>query len=324
MHTILVTGGAGFIGSHFIEHVLESDPQAAVINLDALTYAAQGVNLLRVIDNPRYLFAKGNICDAQTVDAVMKHATYVVHFAAETHVDRSIEGPAEFVKTNVLGTQVLLDAARKYGIKRFVQISTDEVYGSLGPKGSFTERSLLAPNSPYSASKAGSDMLARSYWKTYGLDLCVTRCSNNFGPHQFSEKLIPVVIKNALEDKPIPVYGDGMNVRDWIHVKDHCAAVYKVLTKGKAGEVYNIGTANEMPNLVLIKKILAILGKPESLISFVTDRLGHDRRYAIDPTKVRKELDWEPRVDFDQGLAETVAWYRDFFAGRIVPHNHHH
>ena len=324
MHTVLVTGGCGFIGSHFLEYLLANDPEATVINLDALTYAAQGVNLLRVIDNPRYLFSKGNICDAAAVDTVMKHAQYVVHFAAESHVDRSIEGPAEFVKTNVLGTQVLLDSARKHGIKRFVHVSTDEVYGSLGPKGSFTERSMLAPNSPYSASKAGSDMIARSYWKTFGLDVCVTRASNNYGPHQYPEKLIPVVIKQALEDNPIPVYGDGMNVRDWIHAKDHCAAVYKVLKEGKAGEVYNIGTANELPNLVLIKKILAILGKPESLISFVPDRLGHDRRYAIDPTKTRKELGWDAQIDFDQGLAETVAWYREYFAGNIKAEPHHH
>lgn len=307
---ILVTGGAGFIGSNFVRYMLEEHTGYKIINLDALTYAGNLENLKDLKDNPRYTFVKGNIAEAGTVaEVVTGGINAIVNFAAESHVDRSIEDPGIFVKTNVLGTQVLLDAARKNQVGKFLQVSTDEVYGSLGPDGLFSEKSPLQPNSPYSASKTGADLLVRAYHETFGLNVNITRCSNNYGPYQFPEKLIPLIITNALEDKDIPVYGDGMQIRDWLHVKDHCSAIDLVLHKGSSGEVYNIGGNNERTNLYIVKTVLAELGKPESLIKHVTDRLGHDRRYAIDATKIRTELGWAPEHTFETGIKETIAWY---------------
>ncbi|NLP02270.1 MAG: dTDP-glucose 4,6-dehydratase [Fibrobacter sp.] len=316
MKTILVTGGAGFIGSNFILYLLEKNKDCMVINLDALTYAGNPENLRPVENDPRYLFVKGDICDSRLVNNLFKEHDFdaVVHFAAESHVDRSITGPEQFVKTNVFGTQVLLQAAKtswegKYERKRFLHISTDEVYGTLGPEGFFREDTPLAPNSPYSASKAGSDLLVRSFFETYGFPSLITRCSNNYGPLQFPEKLIPLTITNALRDLPLPVYGDGRNVRDWLFVKDHCAAVELVLREGVPGRVYNIGGSNEWQNIDIVKLICTELGKPHSLIAFVKDRLGHDRRYAIDATRIRTELNWSPSVSFEQGIKETIRWY---------------
>jgi len=306
---IMVTGGCGFIGSNFVRHVLETYPDAHVVNLDALTYAGSLENLRDVEGNPRYSFVKGDICDPGAVHAAMDGADAVVHFAAESHVDRSIEGPSVFVKTNVIGTQVLLDAALKAKPEIYIQISTDEVYGSLGPDGLFTETTPLSPNSPYSASKAGADLLALAYRHTFGLPVAVTRCSNNYGPYQFPEKLIPLFINNALRDIPVPLYGDGLNVRDWIHVLDHCRAVDMVMRGGRPGEVYNIGGGNERKNIEITRYILRSLGKPESLVSYVKDRLGHDRRYAIDSSKIQKELGWKPQYDFEAGLDDTIRWY---------------
>ena len=308
---ILVTGGAGFIGANHVRWLLDHTDDR-VVNLDALTYAGNLENLAGVEGNPRYRFVRGDVRDAELVRRIMveERIEAVVHFAAESHVDRSIEGPRVFLETNVLGTQVLLDAAREAGVARFVQVSTDEVYGSLGPdEPAFTEEHPLRPNSPYSASKAAADLLCRAYHRTFGLPVTITRCSNNYGPYQFPEKLIPLMIANALERKPLPVYGDGRNVRDWLFVEDHCRAVDLVMRRGRPGEVYNIGGGNEMENIAIVRLLLELLGRDESLITFVTDRPGHDRRYAIDATKLREELGWEPRHDFATGIRATVDWY---------------
>jgi dTDP-glucose 4,6-dehydratase len=311
MPTLFVTGGCGFIGSNFVRHLLATDPAVRVINFDALTYAGNLANLADVADHPRYRFVKGDITDrAAVLKALGDGVDAVINFAAESHVDRSILDSGPFVRTNVIGTQVLLDAAREKKVPRFVQVSTDEVYGSLGPTGLFTETTPLAANSPYSASKAAADLLVRAYHHTFGMDAVVTRCSNNYGPYQFPEKIIPLFITNLMSDQPVPVYGDGMQVRDWIHVLDHARGVEAAWRKGKAGEVYNFGGRCEMPNLHLTHKLLEILGKPKTLIKYVQDRPGHDRRYAIDCSKAERELGWRPQVTFDQGLRETVEWYR--------------
>jgi dTDP-glucose 4,6-dehydratase len=319
MTRVLVTGGCGFIGSNFIHHLLESDPAVRVINFDSLTYAGNLANLAGVSADPRYRFVRGDVTDRAAVrDTLAGGVDAVLHFAAESHVDRSILDSGPFVKTNVLGTQVLLDAAREFKIGRFVQISTDEVYGSLGPTGAFTEKTPLAPNSPYAASKAAADLLVRSYVHTYGLPALITRCSNNYGPYQFPEKLLPLFISNLMRDEPVPVYGDGQNVRDWIHVRDHCLAIEQVWRHGRAGEVYNIGGRSERTNLELTHSLLDALGKPRTLIRYVPDRPGHDRRYAIDCRKVENELGWRPRYTFEQGLQETIRWYQengDWIAG---------
>ena len=311
MKKILVTGGYGFIGSNFARYMLKAYPEYHLINFDKLTYAGNRDNLADIERNPRYTFVKGDIADIEEVRGVMAGVDEVVHFAAESHVDRSIESPAIFIETNVTGTSNLLECAMSAGVKKFVHVSTDEVYGSLPEGGYFTEQPPLSPNSPYSASKAGSDLLVRAYYETYKFPGVITRCSNNYGPYQFPEKLIPLMISNALEDKPLPVYGDGMNVRDWLYVEDHCRAIDAVLHKGKAGEVYNIGGSNEWHNIDLVKLLLKDLGKPESLIKFVKDRLGHDRRYAIDSSKIQKELGWSPRTTFEDGIKKTIAWYRN-------------
>lgn len=311
MKSILVTGGAGFIGSNFVRHMLAQQGDSRIVNFDALTYAGNLENLADVSDDPRYVFVRGDICDRAAVEKVFAdHAIdTVIHFAAESHVDRSILGAGVFVTTNVVGTQVLLDVARDRGVERFLHVSTDEVYGSLGAEGLFSETTPLHPNSPYAASKAASDLLVLAYHHTFGLPVLVTRCSNNYGPYQFPEKLIPLMIANALNGKELPVYGDGLNVRDWLYVGDHCSAIDTVLRKGIPGEVYNIGGINEWKNIDIVRLLLKLLDKPESLIKYVKDRPGHDRRYAIDPTKVRTELGWMPSVTFEKGLAETVAWY---------------
>jgi dTDP-glucose 4,6-dehydratase len=307
---ILVTGGAGFIGSNFIHYMLRSHPDYDIVNLDYLTYAGNLENLVDVERNPKYTFVKGDITDREGVkDVFDRGIDVVVHFAAESHVDRSILEPNIFVMTNVMGTQVLLDAAKAYGIRKFVHVSTDEVYGTLGETGLFTESTPLAPNSPYSASKASSDLLVRAHFETFGLPINVTRCSNNYGPYQFPEKLIPLMIANALNDKALPVYGDGLNVRDWLHVADHCRAIDLVLHKGINGEVYNIGGNNERTNIQIVKRILSELGKSEQLIEYVKDRPGHDRRYAIDATKLTAELGWRPKYTFETGIKETIQWY---------------
>jgi dTDP-glucose 4,6-dehydratase len=311
MRTLLVTGGCGFIGSNFVRHALRADPDTAVVNLDALTYAGNLANLTDVAHDPRYQFVRGDITDRSQVRSIVSNGVDgIVHFAAESHVDRSIHDAGPFVKTNVAGTQVLLDVAREFGVRRYAQISTDEVYGSLGSTGAFTEETPLAPNSPYAASKAAADLLVRSYVHTFGLPAMITRCSNNYGPFQFPEKLIPLFITNLMQDEQVPVYGDGQQVRDWIHVEDHCAAIYAVLQRGRPGEVYNIGGRCEKTNLDLTYTLLELLGKPRTLIRYVADRLGHDRRYAIDCTKIEKELGWHPGVAFERGLRETIAWYQ--------------
>ncbi|WP_019005362.1 dTDP-glucose 4,6-dehydratase [Cohnella laeviribosi] len=307
---LLVTGGAGFIGSNFVHYVLREHPEDVVINVDCLTYAGNLENLRAVEGLPNYRFAKVDITDRASLQPLFEEGVdVVVNFAAESHVDRSILEPDVFVKTNILGTQTLLDLAKQYGIQKFVQVSTDEVYGTLSDTGLFSETTPLAPNSPYSASKAGADLLVRAYHETFGLPVNITRCSNNYGPYQFPEKLIPLMIQNALEDKPLPVYGDGQNVRDWLYVEDHCSAIDLVIRKGVAGEVYNIGGNNERTNLQVVKTILKELNKPESLITFVADRPGHDRRYAIDATKIRKELGWNPKFNYETGIVETIRWY---------------
>lgn len=309
---MLITGGSGFIGSHFVRYLIRKYPHYKIINLDNLTYAGNSENLDDVKDHANYQFIRGDICDQELVDSIIsRRVDIVVNFAAESHVDRSIAQPDLFMRTNILGTQVLLKASLKYRVKKFVQISTDEVYGSLGKSGYFTEESPLSPNSPYSASKAGADLLVRAFHKTYGLPMNITRCSNNYGPYQFPEKLIPLMITHAIQDKELPVYGDGMNIRDWLHVEDHCSAIDLAIHKGKPGEVYNVGGNNEWPNIELIRKILSIQGKPESLIRYVPDRPGHDRRYAIDASKIRRKLGWVPKYSFEQGLEETVHWYQD-------------
>lgn len=309
--TILVTGGAGFIGSNFIHYMLETHPDYTIVNFDKLTYAGNLENLKSIENSPRYHFVKGDICNKQdVVNAIDKFSIdTIVNFAAESHVDRSIIGAAVFVETNVLGTQVLLDAAKENGIKKFLQVSTDEVYGSLGHDGKFTEETPLHPNSPYAASKASADLLALAYNHTFGMPVLITRCSNNYGPYQFPEKLIPLMIANALNDKPLPLYGNGLNVRDWLHVRDHCEAIDVVLHKGISGEVYNIGGNNEWKNIDIVKLLLNKLNKPESLITYVKDRLGHDLRYAIDASKIKRELGWEPRYTFEKGIDETTRWY---------------
>lgn len=311
MKTILVTGGAGFIGSNFVRYMLDKYDDYKIINMDVLTYAGNPDNLRSIENNPNYEFYKGDITSSSDVDSVMAKVDMVVHFAAESHVDRSIDGPEVFVVTNVLGTQKLLDYAKEYSIEKFVHVSTDEVYGSLGKTGFFTEETPLAPNSPYSASKTGSDLMVRAYCETFGFPGVITRCSNNYGPFQFPEKLVPLMITNALHDKALPVYGDGMNIRDWLYVEDHCSAIDTVLHKGEVGEVYNIGGNNEWYNIDIVKLILKELGKPESLITFVKDRLGHDLRYAIDATKIKKELGWEPSIQFPVGIKKTIKWYLD-------------
>jgi dTDP-glucose 4,6-dehydratase len=310
---LLVTGGAGFIGSNFVRYMLEKYPEYRVINLDKLTYAGNLENLVGVDKDPRYAFEKGDICDQARVQlcTVRYEIDAIVNFAAESHVDRSILGAAEFVQTNIVGTNVLLEVVKALKIKRFVQVSTDEVYGSLGSTGQFTEETPLHPNSPYSASKASADMLALACQHTFNLPIVITRCSNNYGPYQFPEKLIPLMVVNALNDKPLPVYGDGKHVRDWLHVRDHCSAIDEVLHRGRIGEVYNIGGNNEKSNIEIIKLILRDLGKPESLISYVQDRPGHDRRYAIDSSKIQRELEWKPSYTFERGIAETIKWYLD-------------
>ena len=309
----MVTGGCGFIGSNFIRYILKHYKPAYLTNVDVLTYAGNLANLEGVAEEhgDRYEFFKADIANADQMDELMtEHQFYaIINFAAESHVDRSINSPQNFIHTNVIGTSVMLDCARRHGVQRFVQISTDEVYGSLGATGKFTEQSPLDPSSPYSSSKAGADLLALACFKTYGQEVVVTRCSNNYGPYQFPEKFIPLMITKAMRDEPLPVYGDGMNVRDWIHVQDHCAAVVAALFEGKPGAIYNFGGNSEMVNLDVAKRILKRLAKPESLISFVEDRLGHDRRYAIDSAFVQSELKWKPRHNFEQGLNETIEWY---------------
>jgi dTDP-glucose 4,6-dehydratase len=310
---VLITGGSGFIGSNLVRLALAERADWRVVNLDKLTYAGNAENLADLEGNPRYRFVRGDIANGELVAEIVRSERIdaVMHLAAESHVDRSILSPAVFIETNVRGTQVLLEAARELRVNRFLQVSTDEVYGSLGPTGFFTEETPLAPSSPYSASKAGSDLLALAYAHTFGMHVVVTRCSNNYGPYQFPEKLIPLMIANALEDKPLPVYGDGQNVRDWIHVEDHCRGLLAALEQGKPGQVYNFGASSERRNIEIVKLVLELVGKPESLIQYVKDRPGHDRRYAIDASRAYRELSWAPRHRFEEALAATVQWYRE-------------
>jgi dTDP-glucose 4,6-dehydratase len=310
MATLLVTGGCGFIGSNFVRRLLGTDESVRVVNFDALTYAGNPANLAGLETHPRYRFVKGDVTDRDAVRAAMDGVTDVIHFAAESHVDRSIQDSGPFVRTNDVGTQILLDAAREFAVKKYVQVSTDEVYGSLGPTGLFTEKTPLDPSSPYSASKAAADLLVKAYHHTFGMPAVITRCSNNYGPYQFPEKLIPLFVTNLMNDKQVPVYGDGQQVRDWIHVADHCAGVEAAWRCGKPGEVYNFGGRCEKTNLELTHTLLDLLGKPKTLIKYVEDRLGHDRRYAIDCTKAEAELGWTPKTDFATGLRETIDWYR--------------
>jgi dTDP-glucose 4,6-dehydratase len=311
MKRVVVTGGSGFIGSNFIRWLLADDPGVEIINYDLLTYAGNPANLADLDAEPRYRFIHGDVADREAVRELLKQGIDTIfHFAAESHVDRSILDATPFVRTNVLGTQVLLDAARELGVRRFIQISTDEVYGSLGPTGFFREDTPLAPNSPYSASKAGADMLVRSYVHTFGFPALITRCTNNYGPYQFPEKLLPLFISNLMNDRTVPVYGDGSNVRDWIYVTDHCAGIAAVWRKGKVGEVYNIGGECECTNLEMTHMLLKALGKPESLINYVPDRPGHDKRYAMDLTKIKTELGWKPQVSLTEGLRKTITWYQ--------------
>lgn len=315
---ILVTGGAGFIGSNFVHYLFKKHETIKIINYDKLTYAGNLANLKEVENHQGYSFIKGDICNKQKLHTVFEHfkPNYVINFAAETHVDRSILNPEEFVKTNILGVQNLLNLSLDFGVEKYIQISTDEVYGSLGTTGYFTEHTPLDPHSPYSASKAAADLLIKAYYDTYKLPVIITRCSNNYGPYQFPEKLIPLTIVNCLSGRNIPVYGDGLNVRDWIHVEDHCAAIDTVLNKGRLGEVYNVGGNNERTNIEVVKLIIRQLSEtlPESeileeLIAYVEDRKGHDRRYAIDSTKIQRELGWRPRISFEHGIRETIKWY---------------
>ena len=310
---LLVTGGAGFIGGNFVQYMVNKYPQYDIYNLDLLTYAGDLTKHRQINDKENYHFVKADITDRQTVLTLFEKETfdYVIHFAAESHVDRSITDPERFVRTNVLGTQVLLDAAKKIGVKKFIHVSTDEVYGELSfdPSIFFTEETPLQPNSPYSASKASSDLLVRAYYETFGLPINITRCSNNYGPFHFPEKLIPLTISRVLNDEKVPVYGDGKNIRDWLHVLDHCAAIDLVLHNGVKGEVYNVGGRNERTNLQVVKTIIQSLGKSEDLIEFVSDRLGHDKRYAIDPAKL-ETLGWKPTYTFDTGITQTIDWYK--------------
>ena len=314
--TILVTGGAGFIGANFVFHMLDKYPDYRIVCLDKLTYAGNLSTLAPVMDNPQFRFVKLDICDREGVCRVFsqEHPDMVVNFAAESHVDRSIENPQVFLQTNILGTQVLMDACREYGIARYHQVSTDEVYGDLPldrPDLLFTEETPIHASSPYSASKASADLLVQAYHRTYGLPVTISRCSNNYGPYHFPEKLIPLMIVNALNDRPLPVYGAGRNVRDWLYVEDHCKAIDLILHRGSVGEVYNIGGHNEMPNIEIVRHICRALGKPESLITFVADRKGHDMRYAIDPTKIHTQLGWLPETAFAHGIEKTIRWYLD-------------
>ena len=314
--TIIVTGGAGFIGSNFIFHMLKAHPDYRIVCLDKLTYAGNLSTLAPVMDKLDFRFVRADICDREAVDGLFaeEKPDIVVNFAAESHVDRSIEDPGIFLQTNILGTQVLMDTCRKYGVKRFHQVSTDEVYGDLPldrPDMLFTEETPIHTSSPYSASKASADLLVMAYHRTYGLPATISRCSNNYGPYQFPEKLIPLMIANALNDKPLPVYGEGLNVRDWLYVEDHCRAIDLILRNGKTGEIYNIGGHNEMRNMDIVRLICRELGKSESLITHVTDRKGHDMRYAIDPTKIHTELGWLPEMRFEDGIKKTIRWYLD-------------
>lgn len=313
---IIVTGGAGFIGGNFVHYMMKSHPKDEIVCLDALTYAGNLETLDPVKDNPKFKFIKADIADRQAVYGIFEteQPDVIINFAAESHVDRSIENPELFLRTNVMGTKVLLDACRKYGIKRYHQVSTDEVYGDLPldrPDMFFTETTNLHTSSPYSASKASADLLVQAYSRTYGVPVTISRCSNNYGPYHFPEKLIPLMIANALADKKLPVYGTGENVRDWLYVEDHCRAIDLIVRKGREGEVYNVGGHNEHTNLEVVKIILQQIGKPEELIEFVTDRKGHDRRYAIDPTKISNELGWEPETKFSDGIKKTIQWYLD-------------
>jgi dTDP-glucose 4,6-dehydratase len=311
MRKLLVTGGAGFIGSNFVQMALSEHSDCFIVNLDKLTYAGNLENLAGFLDHPNHKFIKGDICDGQLIEEIIDEHRIdaIVNFAAESHVDRSITGPKVFIQTNVTGTLTLLEAARDKKLERFVQVSTDEVYGSLGPQGKFTEQTPLSPNSPYSASKAAADHLVKAFGHTWGVRYNITRCSNNYGPYQFPEKLIPLMINNALNDKELPVYGDGLYVRDWLYVYDHCTAIWKVLTEAPPGEIYNIGGGNEKANLEVVNLILERLGKSSSLIRHVSDRPGHDRRYAIDASKITAELDWRPSVSFQEGINRTIDWY---------------
>lgn len=309
---LLVTGGAGFIGSNFIHYMLARHSDIEIVNFDALTYAGNLENLAAIEKDKRYTFVKGDISSPEDIKKAFRSRRFdaVAHFAAESHVDRSLHlGPEAFILTNILGTQRLLDACREYSVPRFLHVSTDEVYGSLGRKGFFTEDTPLKPNNPYAATKAASDFMVRAAVNSHGLDAVITRCSNNFGPYQFPEKMIPLMIANAVENRSLPVYGDGLQVRDWIYVRDHCRGVDFVLRKGKAGEVYNIGGSHDVPNIEVIRALLKLLDKPQSLIQYVKDRPGHDRRYAMDTSKIRTELGWAPEFDFETGLEKTVAWY---------------
>ena len=314
---LIVTGGCGFIGSEFVRQALARPEVTSLVNIDLLAYAGNPENLTAVASDPRYRFVQADIADEVAMQAIFLEESQkteqpldaVINFAAESHVDRSILSPQNFIRTNINGTSILLEKARAHNVKRFLQVSTDEVYGSLGPEGYFTEETPLHPNSPYSASKASADLLAGASHHTYGQEVLITRCSNNYGPYQFPEKLIPLMILSAMHDKPLPVYGDGLNVRDWIHVADHCEALWQVLIHGRPGEIYNIGADATKKNIDIVRSILQQLGKPESLITYVTDRLGHDRRYAIDSSKIHRELGWKPRWQQEEGLAATVEWY---------------
>jgi dTDP-glucose 4,6-dehydratase len=307
---ILVTGGCGFIGNSFIRHMVGNHSDIEVINLDRLTYAGNLENLCDVENLSRYRFVRGDICDRPLVEEILSSGIdCIVNFAAESHVDRSIQDSGVFIETNIKGTHILLETARNAKVERFIQISTDEVYGSLGPEGCFSEESPLCPNSPYAASKTAADLFVRAYFRTFGFPGIITRCSNNYGPYQFPEKLIPLMITNAIEGRDLPVYGDGLNVRDWIHVADHCRAIDLVIQRGKAGEIYNIGANSERTNIEIVRQILKLMGKPEEMIRFVKDRPGHDRRYAIDSSKIREQLGWCNQISFEDGLAETVRWY---------------
>ena len=311
MRKILVTGGAGFIGSNFVRMVLSEHPDYLIVNLDKLTYAGNLENLAGFLEHPNHKFIKGDICDGQLVGKIIDQYQLdtIINFAAESHVDRSITEPKVFIETNVTGTLTLLEIARDKKLERFIQISTDEVYGALGSQGKFTEQTPLAPNSPYSSSKAAADLLVKAFGHTWGVRYNITRCSNNYGPYQFPEKLIPLMINNALNNKELPVYGDGLYVRDWLYVYDHCTAIWQVLTKAPPGEVYNIGGCNEKTNMEVVGLILNRLGKPKSLVRYVTDRPGHDRRYAIDAGRIIAELGWQPSVDFEEGINKTIDWY---------------
>lgn len=314
--TVIVTGGAGFIGSNFIYYMMNNHPKYRIVCVDSLTYAGNPNNLKAIADKPNFRFCRTDITDREAVYRIFEEEKpdIIVNFAAESHVDRSVSDPTVFLTTNVIGTSVLMDACRRYGIKRFHQVSTDEVYGDLPldrPELFFTENTPLRTSSPYSASKASADLLVMAYHRTYGLPVTISRCSNNYGPYQFPEKLIPLMTVNALENKPLPVYGNGENIRDWLYVEDHCKAIDLIISKGRAGEIYNVGGHNEMKNIDIVKTILSVLGKSDELITYVEDRKGHDLRYAVDPSKIEHELDWKPEKDFSEGIKETVQWYLD-------------